>query len=199
MKMLIVEDSANHLADAKSLVTRISEAFGLEVRYASTLEEATNLIEWADAVVTDVSIPEKAGKSPKLDGFNIYPLPAGVELAVWALHHDKPAIVLSSSHRTGQETSSEDWARDSMNPMVAAKTSIHGMVMNWEAGILFAIYLVHSGVKPVRIGFGFSSYLSVGRYSFPIRAFAGCLRRRELVKKMRTLNEVLEDYYALPV
>ncbi|MFA6100148.1 MAG: hypothetical protein WC750_04745 [Patescibacteria group bacterium] len=205
MKMLIVEDNANHLADAKSLVTRISEAFGLEVRYASTLEEATNLIEWAEVVVSDLFFPQVRGGSPdpvmpRLSGSEeliaFAPQISGVALAAKVLAAGKKVIFCTSTYHHGDKTRPGDfWARthgvqmvdvdlDDDNPNGEAASK------SWDAAVLYAVYL-HRGGHVETID-------KNGCRSYPPRVdnVARAISFKMMVNDPR-IDEILDAYYSL--
>lgn len=106
MTMLIVEDNAAHLADAKKMLERELPLLPitLSVIYATTLEEAESLIERADIVMTDVFFPSTAGCSAEE--------PNGKNVVEMCLATNTPVVWITSTYHHGSKTNAvSEWGR----------------------------------------------------------------------------------------
>ena len=88
-KILVIEDTPKHLADAKAYFADKP----VEVVYASTYEEATKLYDSVDAVISDVYFPESEGKEA---------MDMGVEVAL-DLYGKKPFVLCTSGYHHGSK------------------------------------------------------------------------------------------------
>jgi hypothetical protein len=88
-KILVIEDTPKHLADAKAYFADKP----VEVVYASTYEEAKKLYDSVDAVISDVYFPESEGKEAT---------DMGVEVAL-DLHGKKPFVLCTSGYHHGSK------------------------------------------------------------------------------------------------
>lgn len=204
MKMLLVEDNSNHLADAQKLIARVSETFELEVRYASTLEEALASLDWAEVVVSDLFFPREQGGAPdpvmpRLSGredlLAFAPRISGVALAEDVLSAGKKVVLCTSTYHHGDKTEPAScWARDHEVQMVDAylgdNRNGEAASKSWSAAVLYAVYLHRGGHVE-----------TVDEYDCPSRpplasnvAFA--ISRKEKVEEPR-FDEILDVYYSL--
>ncbi|MDD5437667.1 MAG: hypothetical protein PHC70_00790 [Patescibacteria group bacterium] len=204
MKMLLVEDNAKHIVDAQKFVESVRETFDLEVRYATTLEEALALLDWAEVVASDIFFPREQDGSPVpvmpyLQGHEeilaFAPQISGVALAEKALAAGKKVVFCTSTYHHGDKTAPASlWARKYEIQMVDANLDAdrngEAATKSWEAAVLYAVYLHRGGHVE-----------TINEYGCPSRPplasnVAYAISRREMVKDSG-FDEILRIYYAL--
>ena len=90
VKILVIEDRANHIADAKQMFENVRGNLPIEfeVVYAEDLTSAMPFIECVDCVMTDVFFPDVIGGEEK---------PNGQTVAEHCLNNRKPDVMNTST------------------------------------------------------------------------------------------------------
>ncbi len=166
LEILITEDSAKHLADART----VSEGYAfINFTFATTLEEAEILIERNryDAVVTDVFFPIRKSEEPTSD--------SGLNLAKKVDAKGIPFVYNTSGNHHGRayseflKESGKIWANHGFGTgkMIEAypeNPNAEKDTKQWNAAIDYTVLLVRSHRLGEGIARNIGSFLSFGPY-----------------------------------
>ncbi len=101
-RILIIEDTAKHIADVKEIVLKVKKTFleknipiEIEPVYATNLSEAMSQLESVDAVMSDVFFPEREGGKERA---------CSVEIMKKTLSLHKAIVLVTSTWHHGEKT-----------------------------------------------------------------------------------------------
>lgn len=106
LAVLVVEDNDKHFIDFCRLIAQIGDKLPIKINptRADNLEEAMSLLPQADAVMTDLFFPAKAGGDEEPSGRNV------VEAC---LNSEKPVVWITSTYHHGEKTNDHSrWGRE---------------------------------------------------------------------------------------
>ncbi len=103
LSLLVVEDQQHYLEEVRKLLTSEQLPVVLQVRYATDLEEALQLLPDSDMVMTDVFFPSSRGGEEQ---------PNGKRIVEECLKTDKPVVWVTSTWHHGKKTNPlSEWGR----------------------------------------------------------------------------------------
>lgn len=72
LEILVIEDKENHIADVKNMLEKRQEAgVKINVTYVDNLEEAHELMQKVDGVISDIFFPTKKNGTPENQAYNM--------------------------------------------------------------------------------------------------------------------------------
>jgi hypothetical protein len=107
LKMLVVEDRVNHIADCQTMLEEVLPRIPIRVNvlWARDLQEAASLLPQADAVMTDVFFPTAPGGNAEE--------PNGQVVVERCLDQSKPVVWVTSTYHHGKRTDPVSrWGRE---------------------------------------------------------------------------------------